>query len=357
LNIFIFEGEFVMQAFPTTNGTPPSMAITDPDEPKYDWRVHLALGQPESLMLIGKNGSLVPHGSSHAPEPASVDQRSNLAYTAPFQYLSDAGVTVVRKIIDDNKKFSASFGDGMRVPVSLRGLGYRSQFIRDLNCCPVANGLLAKFAGVDLVPHSYETSWGHCNIGVLGDTRAVDQWHIDSVPFVLVVLLSDLTGASGGELEVVKKVPFQAAFDRIKETGNQVPADEMLQVAYPGLGWAILMQGSHFVHHVTPVAHAKEARITMVNSYQCPHPDYPDDTRYSIFKNETETAAYEFARHRAARVRNQLDQFLQTPGWVSDITQLTPVLRKAADELSDSIDVLEGKRDDGVPFYRENAPS
>lgn len=54
----------------------------------------------------------------------------------------------------------------------------------------------------------------------------VDDWHFDSLPFVVVVLLSDLSGATGGAT--------------VLRTGS----GEELAVRIPQPGWAIVLQAS-----------------------------------------------------------------------------------------------------------------
>ena len=222
-----------------------------------------------------------------------------------------------------------------------------------MNQCPQALSLLSQIAGVNLVPSSFETAWGHANIGAIGSDQPVDQWHIDSVPFVLVILLSDMSDAIGGDLEVVRRAPYQDAFKRIEETYNNVPREELLVAKYANPGCAILMQGSHMVHHVTPVVSAKERRITVINSYQCSDPSYPDDTRLDFFKYEPETAYFQYARHRALRIRNRLDEFLNCKDWISDPVRLAQELRMAARELDDGVETLIGLKSDCVPFVKE----
>jgi hypothetical protein len=319
---------------------------------KWNPQIHLNLTTPKQVVLYE------PTFPSHPVPPPKYPRgsRSTLAYTEPFQLLSPKGIEDLRKVVDYNLKHAV---DGTtqkdtRIPLCLRGMGYRSQFIRDMNTCPVTLKFLSDIAGTKLVPSDYETSWGHTNIGVIGRDLAVDQWHIDSVPFVLVILLSDMSNAKGGDLQVIKKSPYQAAFQRIAQTQNNIPEEEVLTVNYPSQGCAIFMQGSHMVHHVTPVEYAKERRITVVNSYQAADPRYPDDTRLGVFKNEPETCFYEFARHRAIRARARLDEFLQQPKWVSDPLENAKELRHVANELSEAVDILTLVKDDAVQFYREN---
>ena len=48
----------------------------------------------------------------------------------------------------------------------------------------------------------------HTNFGFPGVSQAVDQWHVDVVDYVFVVILSDITDMQGGELQVLSKNVF-----------------------------------------------------------------------------------------------------------------------------------------------------
>ena len=105
---------------------------------------------------------------------------------------------------------------------------------------------------------------GHANFGEIGNQRPVDQWHIDSVPFVCVVLLSDATGMVGGKLQVAMLGDPSESIDQIRS--GTVDPKAIDEVEYPGPGWAILMQGSRIAHAVTPVEAARELRLSLVCS-------------------------------------------------------------------------------------------
>ena len=49
-------------------------------------------------------------------------------------------------------------------------------------------------------------------------------------------------------------------------------------------GHAIFMQGSKMAHGVSPVMHAREPRLTLVNSYQSNNPFAKPATFYRTFK-------------------------------------------------------------------------
>ena len=179
--------------------------------------------------------------------------------------LSDEGVKVLRQILDRNTKY---FRASDRQPTYMRGLAYTSKFIRALNEHPRVLELVSKYAGQPVVPHYLPMNYAHTNIGRLPkqnevNTRPVDQWHADSVPFVLIIILSDLTGMVGGELECVKRSNKDAGFALIEATKNNVPPEDLLQVSYQKQGYALFMQGTEIVHHVKPVQQVRR------NSVRC----------------------------------------------------------------------------------------
>ncbi len=90
------------------------------------------------------------------------------------------------------------------------------------------------------------------NISIPGLHNAPsDPWHYDSVAYTGVILLNDMEGLEGGELELMKmekhKGLGQLAAGRIK-SGVHTEI-----VSYESPGKMILAQGSEILHHVTPV--------------------------------------------------------------------------------------------------------
>ncbi len=79
----------------------------------------------------------------------------------------------------------------------------------------------------------------------------MDPWHWDSVAYTGVILLNDMEGLEGGELEVM---------DMEKQKGLDLLVDGKYQkgvhssvINYERPGKMILAQGSEILHHVTPV--------------------------------------------------------------------------------------------------------
>ena len=87
---------------------------------------------------------------------------------------------------------------------------------------------------------------------------------MDSVPYVMVILLSDASEMVGGDLLVARLGDPRKALEMIRtETIDPKLIDT---VNYPGPGYAIFMQGAKIAHAVTPVVRAQEKRLTCINS-------------------------------------------------------------------------------------------
>lgn len=327
----------------------PSLAINHDNLTRYDPQKHLDKGILNSDFSRLSTVDINTYKESSVKVGAEAPFNgisSPMAYSSAFKVLSDEGIVVLSKIIEENLSKGKSFGVGNRTPMSLRGLAFSSKFIRDFNECPILLNFLSKLAGLQLIPHTYVSSYSHCNIGAVGDNVPVDQWHADSVPFVLVILMSDLgPSAQGGELQVIK-MPREESFRVLTETSGNIPNEFLVNVKYPGVGWALFMQGSHMVHHVTPVKNGACPRITVVNSYMPLNANVLDETRLAIFKNEPETCYYEYAVHKAWRATNQLQQFLHRTQ-STDPETLSKELKKITNELDEGIEVLTGKKFDG----------
>ena len=283
---------------------------------------------------------------------------NGLAFTAPFRLLSPEGVAALRSVIAANEKHARALPD--RAAKSLRGLGYRSRFIRDFNYCEQIRAHLGKMAGSPLGPHDMSSNLSQTNFGEIGGDRPVDAWHIDSVPYVMVLLLSDATDMKGGQLQVARLNGGdpKLAIDKIQAEG--IDAKFVDTVNYPGPGYAVFMQGSRIAHCVTPVEAAREPRLTVVNSYQSLNPFSLDRTKYVTFTDVDgdQTAGYEFARHAAWRVQGQLDFLLRgkrdptngATGLFDEPETVVDVLDRAAAELQRARDLVSGRVVDERPY-------
>ena len=123
---------------------------------------------------------------------------SKVAYSAPFKVLNDKGLRMIRKTIADHDSF-VTRNDRMRGG-ALRGLHYMSKFNEEFLHDPVFLDKISKIAGEPLVPTSFCSHMLHLNFGRVGSANGADAWHFDSVDYVLVIILSDITDMVGGEL-------------------------------------------------------------------------------------------------------------------------------------------------------------
>lgn len=63
---------------------------------------------------------------------------------------------------------------------------------------------ISSMANEPLCMHNLGMHVAHVNFGKIDPTYEADKWHFDSVEYVLVIVLSDIEGMDGGELEVLK---------------------------------------------------------------------------------------------------------------------------------------------------------
>merc|ERR1712194_540864 len=100
------------------------MRSSDTGEAKFDPSVHLQLEPPRQCKTLDFKDVPFPYQPTGEPFPG-------LAYTTPFRLLSDAGVKAMRAVLESNKEHAKVTPRNTCV----RGLGYRSQFIRDFSFC------------------------------------------------------------------------------------------------------------------------------------------------------------------------------------------------------------------------------
>lgn len=92
--------------------------------------------------------------------------------------------------------------------------------------------LVSEIANEPICPHSFGMHIGQVNFGKADNKgRDVDVWHFDSVDYVLVIILSDLTNMVGGELEVLKlNLGGRENTEKLKETG--IPQEHVEAISY-----------------------------------------------------------------------------------------------------------------------------
>ena len=334
------------------------------DEPVFDPDIHLALTEPEFVVLLD--------GFQHVPKapqlakPVEDNGQSQIAYSGPFRLLSDEGYRVLREILKREMAYQIS---DARHPSKIRFSGYRSKWLQDFNRCPRILEHLSNIAGdVQLLPTSLQSSYSHTNIGYAGSDR-VDLYHRDSVPYVMILLACDMSETVGGELQLIERDP-EEAFRLIEQYEGELPQEFVRTIDYLGSNSCVFMQGKcdhiysykrerteynlgcRIVHRVTGIQSCAEPRITVVNSYMSADPFVAERTRYDTFRKER-TGPLEFAIHKLWRANAQmLDLASGEHPWPT-LEQVVERLEKSIDELKQCRDLLTEKISDRVGFYDE----
>ena len=89
---------------------------------------------------------------------------------------------------------------------------------------------------------------------------------MDSVGYVLVVLMSDTTDMVGGQLQVLTRDRSENAVEILNSQTDSYTPSEILTVEYGQAGRGVFMQGSHIFHQVNSVESGPRPRISLVNS-------------------------------------------------------------------------------------------
>ncbi len=252
------------QTFLTFPGEQPAEYHKLVDEPEFNTTVHLDLQLPETLTTLT---DLNYSTGDVAQCPSS------FGYCSAFKVLSSEGVRVMQEVcarIYTNR--NSSDGTGInRLGSYARGAGYRSRFIKDFCECPELLEHMSSIANVTLGRHSVPAV--ACGINYAPDDieKAVDTWHVDSVAFDMVMMISDPTGMLGGEFQV---------FDGTKEQGQELlgiegeegrdvdlPADRVATIPFPAAGYGFLQQGNMIFHRACRLLE-KCSRTTMVPSFE-----------------------------------------------------------------------------------------
>lgn len=301
------------------------------DEPVFNAAVHLALEKPERTANLQSLG-YQSHELDHC--------ESDFAYSSAFRILSREGVAAMHHVCEqiyDNRNASAGTGAN-RLGSYARGAGYRSTFIRDFCDSPELAKHLSEIAGVTLGRHSVPAV--ACGINYAPDdiTKAIDTWHVDSVAFDVVMMLSDPTTLKGGEFQVFDgtKHEGQALLGIEGEEGRdaQLPDERVITIPFPEAGFGFLQQGTMIFHRACRLLE-KASRITMIPSFEV-LPAYADDSTNSINMADWEDPSIcsELARHEVWRASARLDALLQEIQLADDPKQLGDRIATAVARLN-----------------------
>ena len=290
--------------FPT--GRPPEY-LPLKDEPKFDAGQHLALEMPTETTDLATLG----YQEAHLDQCASTFAVSNA-----FRILSTEGVAAMRHVCDQiYHNRNATEGTGAnRLGSYARGAGYRSQFIRDFCDSPELAAHLSAIAGIPLGRHSVPAVACGINYAPEDISRAVDTWHVDSVAFDIVMMISDPTVLKGGEFQYFHgtKQEGQALLGISGEEGvdTALPKGRVITIPFPDAGFCFMQQGTMIFHRACRLLERAD-RITMVPSFEVLPANAPDSTNtLNMADWDDPGICPELARHEIWRTQARLESLL-----------------------------------------------
>ena len=192
---------FLVEGLPFPATQPKGYEASATEADVFDPAVHLALKPPKAVRSLLRTDDDTSSDSFAVPVPNDTTF-PGLAFSEPFQVLSPEGLAALRRSIAEQEPKHAF--STYRQPKVMRGVGYLSKFARDLTYDPSVLAALSSMAGTPIWPEDHAVNNPQINFGEIGGDKPVDKWHLDSVPFVMVLILSDLVDMVGGDLKVAR---------------------------------------------------------------------------------------------------------------------------------------------------------
>lgn len=295
-------------AFPSDR--PPHITRTI-EEPVFDPARHLALTRPQRTWTLEEFG----YDAALRARTASP-----IAITSTFRVLSDEGTAALQHVLRTLRQ-DAHTATGRRLSVYLTGGAYRSRFLRDLVASQALVDHFSAIAKTELVSHSIPHFQAYVNYAPDDPSKAVDTWHVDSLGYDAVLMVSDPNRLKGGRFQFFRGTFNEAARlvgahdeqDLTSGWAQELPADRVESVAFPAAGWAVFMQGDFVFHRAGKLEEPGE-RITVVPGYMSRDLAFPDRVKSKGMQNwrdkhlMTEVTRYAawLGREKLARLIDEL---------------------------------------------------
>lgn len=323
-------------------------------EPRWNPDIHLRFTEPEYVVRLDtwqKAKSVEP---VKGRKDGSSD--SKLGFTAPFGLLTPEAVEIVRKICFRELGTKTECPKPRGNKRAVRGFWYTSPFIRDMMSCPKHLALLEKLTGEPVWPYFCYSNSPQINISKLGDKGTIDHWHHDSLTYVSVLMLSDMTQVTGGALEVMKCPKFEG-LDKLERKEDL--SDLTYTVNYERPGMCILNHGSEVLHHVTPITHNPKniVRMSVIMAFGSRNAFRPNELclhTMTFCDAHSKAFGYEYFRYSAWQMMTILKDLAENEKFEEDNDQkYANYLRQVADELTRAAQQLEDPHADEIKFYHE----
>lgn len=309
---------------------PPAYRMIE-GEPRFDPARHLALEPPARIWTLAEFG-YSPDVIASTPSP--------IAAAGPFRVLSQEGVAALREVCLALRGERISDEGGLRTSSYVAGAVYRSTFVRDLCASPEVARLLSKIAGTALVPHTMPSQQAYINYAPDDISKAVDNWHMDSIGFDYVLMLSDPARLVGGKFQFFKGTAARAA--QLLGTTSEnltrgfveaLPDDLVETIVFPAAGYGVFQQGHLVLHRATRLEQPGE-RITLVPGYVTADASKPDPTIIERMVHYGEPGILmELARHAAWRTQVRLASMIRDLPATEDPAAVRKALAEASADL------------------------
>ena len=310
------------------------------DEPVYDPAIHLAPDESEGVVTE----SLADFGYSQdeitlCPSPIAVG--------GPFRVFSKEGIRATTAVLS-RLRSTAESDTGNRAPNYVAGGVYKSKFLRDLSNCTVLAERVSTIMGTPLGAHSIPHQQLYINFAPEDVTKAVDNWHIDSIDYDIVILLEDPDTFEGGKFQYFRGTDHEAAEIFGTETdelplgfADELPENQVVSAAKTQGGEAVCMQGAKVVHRAQKLAKAAE-RTTLVISYVPLDVKFRDQNNLQrIIEWDHSGTAAELARHCAWRSQARLNSLLKDLSINAEEDSVLESLKFAVADVNKLIELME----------------
>mmetsp|Transcript_19040 Transcript_19040/g.31856 ORF Transcript_19040/g.31856 Transcript_19040/m.31856 type:complete len:269 (-) Transcript_19040:597-1403(-) len=224
--------------------------------------------------------------TKHLQLPFEIRMKNPLI-SEPFPFLTTEGLALIRTVLKDDLDAGNCIHWSKIAPAVHRGLQMRSAFVRDLwNAPEIAEGVSSAM-GVEVCLHKQRYEQIQFNRSDPNNERDTFNWHFDSQPYTMIVLVSD----PAGDCDANTKFRYEGKEDSLK---------------FPAAGYAYIINGVALEHMVTGDG---TERISMVVTFQFKDPFLMDKSNMVLGLQYTpdKLALYaDYINYRLQRMREVL---------------------------------------------------
>ena len=206
---------------------------------------------------------------------------------------------------------------------------------------------MSAIAGIPLGRHSVPAVACGINYAPEDISRAVDTWHVDSVAFDIVMMITDPSILKGGEFQYFHgtKQEGQALLGITGEEGvdTALPEDRVVTIPFPEAGFGFMQQGTMIFHRACRLLERAD-RITMIPSFEVLPANAPDSTNtLNMADWDDPGICPELARHEIWRTQARLESLLGEIALEDHPAELSARINAAIGRLVSFSDKLEKK--------------